>query len=269
MSNLRVSMSKAALVLMGCVLLNSCQVEDLNSFTSGKGSVALNLSTSTTFDVKTKAVDESAYKIAGNYTVNILKAGTNEVVNTFKYADKPASISLDNGAYTIKAFYGSDAQPASRTDFYVVGSANFNVNGETNKAVSVACKPTYGKVITEFTNMDTYFSDYYVVYTTSKVTDASVKWLKGDNATTPGPWYLKLNEGGEKVTATIHIVPKNEYQTKAVKLVKEYQLAPNQAWTLKVSPSYNNTTGQLGVAITIDETTNDVPVDIIIPSEWI
>ena len=37
--------------------------------------------------------------------------------------------------------------------------------------------------------------------------------------------------------------------------------------SLKIAPSYES--GKLGVAVTIDETTNDHDVDIIVPSEWI
>lgn len=266
MSNLRMLLCGMAYLLSGCLLITSCQVEDLTSFSKGKGTVALDLSTTANFNTETKAVNEDDYRNLNNYTVQILKVGENDPVKTYKYEEIPSSIELNNGAYTVKAFYGTDAEAASRTGFYVEGSSTFNLNGETDKSVSLACTPTYGKVKVEFTTMDTYFSDYYVVYSTSALgSSTTAKWAKADTE----PWYLKLNKEGETVTATIYLVPKSEYQTKAATVVRTYELAPNKAWTLQVAPSYNDKTGQLGVSIKIDEGTNDIPVDIVIPSEWI
>ena len=57
-----------------------------------------------------------------------------------------------------------------------------------------------------------------------------------------------------------------EYETKEATIVQTKTLSPNQGWTLKVKPNYNH--GQLGLEITIDETTVDEPIDIIIPPNW-
>lgn len=255
-----------AYLLSGCMLMTSCQVEDLTSFSKGKGTIALDLSATASFNTETKAVNEGDYKNLDNYTVQILKFGSTDPVKFFTYGEKPASITLDNGAYTMKAFYGSNIDAASRTGFYVEGSEAFNVNGETDKSVSVACLPTYGKVAVEFSEMDTYFSDYYVLYSTSALGSNTAKWAKADTE----PWYLKLNKEGETVTATIYLIPKSEYQIKTGTVTKTYTLAPNKAWTLQIAPSYNDKTGKLGIiTITIDESTNDIPLDIVVPSEWI
>lgn len=266
MRNLRVLFHGMAYLFLGCVLMTSCQGEDLVSFSKGKGTISLDLSANANFNVETKAVDETEYSKIDEYTVQILKSGESNVLQSFKYKDKPASITLDNGAYTMKAFYGSDTEAASRTGFYVEGSTVFNVQGETDKAVSLSCTPTYGKVKVEFSKMDTYFSDYYVVYSTTALgSSKTATWAKADTE----PWYLKLNKAGEKVTATIYLTPKSEYQTKTATVVREYELLPNKAWTLQVAPSYNDKTGQLGISITIDEGTNDIPVDIEVPAEWV
>ena len=266
MRNLRVLLYGMAYLLSGCMLMTSCQVEDLTSFSKGKGTIALDLSATASFNTETKAVNEGDYKNLDNYTVQFLKVGESDPVKTFKYAEIPASVELDNGAYTVKAFYGTNTDAASRTGFYVEGSNSFNLNGETDKSISLTCTPTYGKVKVEFTEMDTYFSDYYVTYSTSALGSSSTaKWSKADTE----PWYLKLNNGGETVTATIYLTPKSQYQSKAATVVRTYDLAPNKAWTLQVAPSYNDKTGQLGVSIKIDEGTNDIPVDIVIPSEWV
>ena len=44
---------------------------------------------------------------------------------------------------------------------------------------------------------------------------------------------------------------------------------PNQAWTLEVAPNYTATNGKLGISITIDDTTVDHPIDIVVPSDWL
>ena len=62
------------------------------------------------------------------------------------------------------------------------------------------------------------------------------------------------------------MTPKAEYETKEASVVQTKTLSPNQGWTLKVKPNYNH--GQLGLEITIDETTEDKPIDIVIPPTW-
>ena len=44
-------------------------------------------------------------------------------------------------------------------------------------------------------------------------------------------------------------------------------MKPNQAWTLNVVP--NVIEGKLILTITIDESTDDKPIDIEVPSDWI
>ena len=181
MRNLRVLLYGMAYLLSGCMLMTSCQVEDLTSFSKGKGTIALDLSATASFNTETKAVNEGDYKNLDNYTVQFLKVGESDPVKTFKYAEIPASVELDNGAYTVKAFYGTNTDAASRTGFYVEGSNSFNLNGETDKSISLTCTPTYGKVKVEFTEMDTYFSDYYVTYSTSALGSSSTaKWSKAE-----------------------------------------------------------------------------------------
>ena len=40
-------------------------------------------------------------------------------------------------------------------------------------------------------------------------------------------------------------------------------------WTLSVNPKVNSTTGKVGITIKFDDSTNDKPIDIEIPSEWL
>ena len=54
---------------------------------------------------------------------------------------------------------------------------------------------------------------------------------------------------------------------KAEGTVKTYTLSPADALKLTLKPVVNN--GNLGISITIEETTVDHPVDIVIPGDWV
>ena len=59
----------------------------------------------------------------------------------------------------------------------------------------------------------------------------------------------------------------NKENVKAEGIVKTYTLSPADALKITLKPVISN--GNLGVSITIDETTVDHPVDIIIPGDWV
>ena len=40
-------------------------------------------------------------------------------------------------------------------------------------------------------------------------------------------------------------------------------------WTITVNPKVEDTTGKVGITITFDDSTNDKPIDIEIPSDWL
>ncbi len=131
-------------------------------------------------------MDESTYSNVDNYSVQILNdEGT--LVKEFLYSEKEEKINLNNGSYTLKAFYGTENN-ASRESFYVEGSTSFQVNGEPVQEVTVNCQPTCGKVKATFaSNMDEYFSDYSIVYETAalKAAGTTAVWAKRDT----DPWY--------------------------------------------------------------------------------
>ena len=255
-----------ACLLGGCLSLASCQQEELGGVpvAKGTGTITLELNAQPGFasGSKTKAVDEAAYKDKNGYTLQIL-SGDN-IKDEFLCKDRPVSIELEEGAYKLKAFYGKE-QVVSRNEFYVYGEKAFGVKGgDQDKSVSVECVPTCAKVQVDFDEtMATYFSDYKVVYDTKALNGSTTAtWAKGDTE----PWYLKVDKAGETVKATITLTPKAEYETKEASVVQTKTLSPNQGWTLKVKPNYNH--GQLGLEITIDETTEDKPIDIVIPPTW-
>lgn len=257
----------SCMIGMACAVTSCSSEESESAVTAGKGTVRLGMTAGVDFGVAhTRAVDLAEYQNKNNYTVQIVKSGATTPVKEFTYANMPSMpLELDNGSYTLKAFYGTE-KTSSRNGFRVEGSTTFSVQSN-EQAVSVTCAPTCAKAAVVFDDkMATYFSDYSVVFETVALADigANVVWKKADTE----PWYLLVNKAGEVVKATIHFTRKAEYGTVASATVeKTYTLAPNKAWTLKIAPSYES--GKLGIGVIIDESTNDHEVEITVPSEWI
>lgn len=252
--------------LLSCIIgtsliATSCSSENEVSTNANEGTIHLAVTSDAKFKTNTRAVNESSYADVNNYTVQILNS-SNKVEKEFVYSEAPGKISLNNGSYTLKAFYGEDSN-ASRKSFYVEGTTTFAVEGN-DKSISVDCTPVHGKVAVNFAEeMATYFSDYSVVYETTALTTSgsTVTWNKTDTE----PWYLKVNQKGEKIKATIHITRSSDNKSSTVE--KTYTLLPNKSWTLNIAPQDNN--GSLGITITIDESTNDHEIDIVVPSDWL
>lgn len=253
-------------ILKGCLagallLLAACSPlgEEEETPQASFGTVRLDLSADASFaQGSTKAVNEADYKDINNYTIEILDATGKQVVPPFKYSERKPSYPLDNGDYTLKAYYGTKA-PYSKDFFYVEGSNTFTVAGK-DIAVTVSCLPTCGKVQANFDpKMDDYFSDYFITYQTKALGTGVVTWVK-DNA---DPYYLQLEPAGEDVTATIHYTKSG----KADEMPLTYFMKPNQAWTLNIKPE--NANGNLIITITIDESTTDKEIDIEIPADWL
>ena len=255
-------------VLVSCLIVMalivaSCSSEENAILPGGKGTVNLNMTVGADFGVaNTRAVDLSQYQNKDNYTLQIFKSDNlNIPVESFTYAMMPMMpLTLDNGTYVLKAFYGVEHN-SSRDEFLVTGSQTFSVNSN-DQSVKAVCRPTCAKVQVNFdTDMAKYFSDYFVVFSP---TSGDVVWAKDDT----NPWYILVNKAGETVKATIHITRKAEYGSGVASTTVErsLSLAPDKSWTLKVAPSYES--GQLGIKIIVDETTNDKDVEVEVPSEW-
>ena len=117
-------------LLMGCLAfigltMQSCSSSEEPANMEGTGSITLSVTTQAAF---TKAVDENTYGNVNNYTVQILN-DQGGITKEFTYSDKEEKITLSNGSYTLKAFYGTESN-ASRDGFYVEGSNTFQVDGE-------------------------------------------------------------------------------------------------------------------------------------------
>lgn len=248
----------------GIILLALCPMvlfscADTSRTDEESGTVRIALAADAGF--ATRSVDEGSYTNVDNYRVQVLDS-SNEVQCDYLFSDIPTSIRLQNGSYRLVASYGEDSA-ASRNGFRVEGATDFNVEG-TDQTISVSCSPLCGKVAVKFDpSMQTYFSDYSVEYETKALKTAGTfaLWAKGDS----DPWYLKLDESGERVKATIKVTRKSD--SKATSLERTYDLERNKAWTLNIAPK--NEDGGLGLSITVDESTDDKTVDIVVPADWI
>lgn len=242
-------------------LATSCVSEEKDSvMKNGVGGLILNVTSDAGF--QSRIVNEEDYSNTAEYTVQIIENGSSEIKKEFLYKDAPEKIELNNGSYELKAFYGIDSN-ASQDNFYVEGIASFNIDGN-DVPVSVSCVPTCAKVIVNFSDdMSEYFTDYSVEYTTIalKAELKTALWTKDNKF----PWYLKVDKAGEDVEAVINFTRKSDGKSSSV--TKTYNMTYGKAWTLNVKPSLEN--GNLGITITINESTDDEVIDIIVPSDWI
>lgn len=259
---------KTCLCALAVGVLAGCSAEeDGPQLAEGEGLVTLNLSTNNGFLTETKTpIDETPYANAENYTVQILDAtDENKVVKewaTFAEVENP--ITLATGSYKLKAFYGEAYKDvaASQEGFYVEGISTtaFNVESNGSATASVACKPTSVKVAVEFdAKMADYFSDYYMQFNTKKLGANNNQDLKNTD-----PLYLVV-EKNETVKANIVVQKKG--QSAYEFLPRTYTWNPGDAKKIKVSPTASS--GNFSLTISIDETVEEIPLTIEIPSDWL
>lgn len=274
MRKLRTLLVKMVCALAGGLMLSACSSEEGGSQAmGGKGAVILDLAAETVFDTKTKAVDESTYltdRPLADYKVKILDAQGHVVSGCeWKYSERPTGlIELSNGSYTVVASDGEEfnVNASTRNGIYMYGSSRFDVNSDQVATVNVACTPACGKLVVKFGDtMATYFSDYAVHFATQAVGEnGSIIWPKGDT----DPLYVKLAKAGENVTATFQLTKKSD-GTKAEVNALTREMKWGSMWTITVNPKVEDTTDKVGITITFDDSTNDKPIDIEIPSDWL
>lgn len=258
-------------LLIGAMLSSCSQMTDFQNQSEQTGKGMLSLSLSAAADFKSRAVVETEYENVDEYTVVVTDKYGVEVMNC-KGAEMASQMPLviNVGDFTVQAFYGVDAV-ASRDAFYVYGETQGYIKPDEEVAATVVCTPTCGRLRVAFDeNMADYFNDYKVEFTGTKAmksADVKCEWKKDDTE----PWYVKLEEGGETISFTITTETKEEFvnanQQKVATKTGTFSLAPNKGYKLNVAPSYT-ATGKLGLNITIDESTNDKPVDVEVPVEW-
>lgn len=262
-------------LLASCSFENQFDVEGSEQTSNQKGKVTLDLVSSVEFVTGTRAVDESSYQNFDNYTVNILdNKGGSKFSGTFATLQTRLPLELDLGSYSITASYGTE-YAASRDGFKVEGSNTFTISAANTVSTTVECTPTAGKVLVAFdASMATYYDTYSVDFSGTAALGTSVAhWGKDDTA----PFYLALNEAGETVTYTIYLTAKTDYATlqdgnknTQATATGSFTLQRNTAKKLTIRPNYTPTTeGGLAITVTIDDSTNDKPIDIEVPVSWI
>lgn len=249
-------------VLAGC----SAEGDDLQ-LADGMGAVKLSITANTGFDTMTKAITEADYTNYANYTVQI-KDKDDRVVEGCEWtgdALPEEMVELKNGTYTLIAYTGEEYEGVGATTegMYVAGKANINVNGGQTSATA-NCIPQCARMTVVFDEkMKDYFNDYYVEFTgTVALGQNKHTWAKDAK----DPVYMAIEEDKtETVTATIKLVDKEGKV--AEDIVKTYPVSAAKAVKMNIVPTVEG--GSIGIVIEIDDSTNDVPVDIVIPGEWI
>lgn len=257
---MKTNLPLVGLMLTGLLSLFACSSE--NDSLSGndetkKGMLSLDMSAAINY--QTKAVSESDYANADNYTVEILNSD-NVITESYLYKDMPLTIPLGAGNYTLKAYKGKD-EPASITGMYVEGTNSFEIESGKTTNASVVCKPVCAKIIMEYdTTMDDYFSNYGVTFETKAIGTGKTFSLANKSTT---PAYLRVDVN-ERIKIQISMTKKLDGTTAIID--KEFTVSPQTALTLSVKPTIVQ--GNLGISITIDESTNDKDVIVEIPADW-
>ncbi len=248
-------------------LVASCSSEEemAQGVADGKGRLKLALNVGT--DFQTRAINESDYTNLANYKVQILKDG--RVVDGCEWAGDAIPnelIELTNGTYTVLAFTGEEHKGVGATTkgMYVEGRKSVDIDGVTPevKTVEVNCTPQCARVTVGFDEkMNDYFNNYYVTFTGTKaLASGNFTWEK----TATDPVYMAVSDT-EQLTATIHLVDKDNRVVEGIVRTKE--VTAGKAWKLTVTPKVKE--GSIGITIEINGETNDCPIDIEIPSDWV
>jgi len=263
--------------LSAIALFTSCNEREfepkLSEGSKEQGTLVLNLDASTDFD-QTRALSESDYRNTQNYNVKVVNSSTNSVILECKASELSANLpkSVDAGTYRVEASYGTELD-ASRSTFRMYGEAYATVKVKEEKRINVNCTPTCGKVSVAFdSQMSTYYSDYSITFGgTQKLGSKTFAWSKTDSE----PWYIALNENGERVSYTINLTTKDDYlpegQTSNTGTVTgSFMLARNRAYKLSIKPNYvPGEDGSMTLSITIDERTNDKVFTWEVPVAWL
>lgn len=208
---------------------------------------------------KTKAVNENDYQNVDNYMVEIFNDGVS--VKKYEYGKMPLKIEIGAGNYVAKAYMGIDL-PASTTDMYVEGQSNFTIQAGETTETTVVCKPVCAKIIMEYDpEMDSYFSNYGVEFQTTAIGAGNTFPLLNKKT---DPVYLRVG-ADENITVKLLMTKKSDGSTATS--VTSYKLSPLTALTLKVKPMFLQ--GNLGLNVTVDDSTNDKDITVELPADWV
>lgn len=246
-------------LLSSLTMLTSCIGNDSAEGVKGKLKVAIVQSA-----VFTRAVDFTELQNTGNYTIDIFDASGVCTVSKKVSELTDNSVELEEGSYRIVAHYGEE-KAASQNTLCMKGEQAFTIKAGSSTDINVVCTPSCAKVSVNFDeNMSTYFSDYYVTYTTKALSKegTTAVWSKSNR----DPWYLLVEEQ-ETVKATIHVTRASDGKTATIE--REHVLYAAGAWTLGIqAEEKQDPNGSVTISISIDDTTNDIEQTIVVPNEW-
>lgn len=269
-------------VLMFCFgfSFSACTSDDgLNTPNeAGQGQLVFKLSSGAEFTEDTRAVNLDTYRNTDNYIVKVYdKDNVEKLSCKGSELEQNLPLTLTIGSYRVVASYGKE-HDADRNEFYVEGTTAGTVKaGNKNEPAIVTCTPTCGRISVNFeTEMADYFSDFNVQFKGTKALGTkSIAWSKNDN----DPWYVALDKGGEDINFTINTTTKDEYvnsanQEQTYAYTGKFRLERNKAYKMHVNVEYHpsqggSTSGEVGLTITIDESTNDKNETIEVPVTWI
>lgn len=250
------------LCALGGWLLTACSSdEDSLQIPEGKGYVKLNLTADAGFQTKA-ALDETPYKDANNYTVQILKDGKVVDGMEWKYSEMPQEpIGLSFGSYVVKAFYGTDFENVSQDNLYSEGTANLKLDTTEPQSVNITCQATCAKLTVNYDDAEIkkYFEGFNIGLSTKALGTGTYTYANTD------PIYLKVANGGERVSVTYTFTGKDSYKDQTI--LRNYTLEPGQSKEVTITPTV--TSGKLSLTITVDETVETIDCPIEIPSDWI
>lgn len=75
---------------------------------------------------------------------------------------------------------------------------------------------------------------------------------------------MKVDNNGESISAVYTLVDKQGKSTTINN--KSYSLSPMKHLIINVVPTVSS--GKIGISIEVDDSTNDIPVEIVVPSDW-
>ena len=258
------------LLMLGVGLCSCSRATDFGSTEAETEQGLLSLTLGTEADFTTRAVVENDYVNTDNYTVVVTdKDGVEKMNCSGSEVASKMPLIMSVGSYTVKAYYGKE-HPASRDEFYVFGETHGTIKADQQEAVEVVCAPTCGRITVNFDKqLATYYSDYKVTFKGTKALgEESIEWKKNDAE----PWYVLLDEGGETISFTINTTPKEEFINNPQQgntKTGTFKLERNKAYKMNITANYTPTIfGEVEISITIDDSTNDIPVDIEVPIDW-
>jgi hypothetical protein len=260
-------MTHRKLIMGACalmVLTGACSSGSTDNEPTGRGVLTLSLLPNTSY---TRAVNEATYTNVNNYTIDLYKGNT--LVWTKSYADVALKQEVDAGSYRLVAHCGQNVN-AGFDALYVEGSTQFDIATGRTKVVDVACVPANAKIVIQTSDdFSRYFTDYQVAissdYLTQPFTYSQSDVTAGHNA------YVKVAPEGSEVTVALTLTAAEGISINGRSNEFTYTVNPRDCMIFTLTPEVTEAeTGTIsGIKVTIDTSTTDENIDIVIPEDML